>query len=121
VREIKFRAKSLLGLKPMIKGNYLYNEFSERHNIAWRPEHDNWQLCPVDGDTIGQFTGLTDKNGKDIYEGDIINSNYFKKGIVVFWRSGWHLNTGKDCHHSFNTSIHSFEVIGNIHENSEIL
>lgn len=68
-----------------------------------------------------QYTGLKDKKGVEIYEGDIVNSNYFKNASVVFWRYGWHFNAGKDNHYSFNTASHSFEVIGNIHENPELL
>jgi len=88
------------------------------------PFMQNW-ITNVKGEktkfVLEQFTGEYDKNGKEIYENDIVNSNYFKNGKVVFWRSGWHFNTGKDCHHSFNTSKHSFEIIGNIHENPELL
>lgn len=67
-----------------------------------------------------QFTGLTDKNGKEIYEGDIIESDYDKKvRFEVLYKLGgfWCQKGGI----SFPLSIYEFEVIGNIYENPEIL
>lgn len=70
---------------------------------------------------IEQLTGVKDKNGVDIYEGDICNSSYFKKAEVVFWQNSWHFKVDNFYHHSFNTAIHSFEIIGDIKENPELL
>ena len=67
-----------------------------------------------------QHTGLKDRKGRDIYEGDILNDKrlgtgkvYFNKGIGAFaWDCGtdWGVIEYWDC-----------EVIGNIHENPELL
>jgi hypothetical protein len=113
MREIKFEY-GFNSVNGIVKKVYYLHEIPFMHDKC-----DVWNMLPLF--YVRQFTGLKDKNGVDIYEGDIINSNYFKNGKVVFWRYGWHFNTGKDCHHSFNTSSHSFEVIGNIYETPELL
>ena len=84
----------------------------------------------VDLETVGQFTGLTDKNGKKIFEGDILKFSYtgknhgvegteavvFKNGkFGVEW--GWHREMVA-LDGFANTTI---EVIGNIHDNPELL
>ena len=74
---------------------------------------------------IMQYTGLNDKNGKEIYEGDIVGFKWTKRLYVVTyriydasfilendeWEEAIHLSLDKD----------DFEVFGNIHENPELL
>jgi len=77
-----------------------------------------------------QFTGLEDKNGKEIYEGDIVNAQYnissfFKKVCVYFENGCFYVD---DKNPKQNLSIGYFfrekkeiEVIGNLYENPELL
>ncbi|MDB1562981.1 YopX family protein [Pediococcus pentosaceus] len=75
-----------------------------------------------------QFTGLTDVNGKDIYEGDIIKSNYKyaqpKSSQIIVedgnsYILGEDLATGNEM--LVSDHIGEIEVIGNVHTNSELL
>ena len=83
-------------------------------------------------ETVGEYTGLPDKNGKKIFEGDIVKHyNNSDKGFdigVLYWDetfSQWKRTSIGNFHHSsFTYSISrscEYEVIGNIHDNPELL
>ena len=80
------------------------------------PEIDKF---PVYSDTVGQYTGLKDKNGTRIFEGDIVNCNYFC-GVVYFYEGAWCVSE-KDKYPEDLYDLISLEVIGNIHDNPELL
>ena len=83
---------------------------------------------PVVPETVGQYTGLKDKNGKRIFEGDILD-HYAQSDIivnrgVVFWdeknaRWAHKLRTMNPCFYMYKSE--AFEIIGNIHDNPELL
>lgn len=80
------------------------------------------------GLVIEQFTGLTDANGKEVYEGDIIKSNYKyaqPKVSLVIREDGNSYIVGEDMATGnemlVSDHIGEIEVIGNVHENSELL
>ena len=77
-------------------------------------------------DTVGQFTGLLDKNGKEIYEGDIVKCGDFVYQVVYDGKrfASFTLHRKEDVFlHYFGEAIEAedCEVIGNIHDNQELL
>lgn len=75
----------------------------------------------VDPETVGQFTGLTDKNGKKIFEGDIVKRPDSIRSFQVMWNMDfpafWLFR--QSCYMSLLTDC--VEVIGNIHDNPELV
>lgn len=78
-------------------------------------------LREVYPETVGQYTGLTDKNGKKIFEGDIIRSNS-ERGYIEYYPNDCAFEVVDD--HGFYwliSEMSNIEVIGNIHDNPELL
>lgn len=98
-----------------------------------RVDNGEWvygYLCEVIPETVGQYTGLTDKNGKKIFEGDIVHciSNTDCGNCVVIFEEGEFRLIPDRYYKTYTTgggyhAIRCFikEVIGNIHDNPELL
>ncbi len=87
-----------------------------------------WSRTPVDSDTVGQYTGLRDKNDVKIFEGDIVKGHYYKAGVrkrlvgkVAFGYNGWIIEGLKQYKGTAERLTVSYEIIGNVHENPELL
>ena len=145
MREIKFRAMELpsdhvlgLGYKPkMVYGT----GFLKDPVNTWLICNDEKQAIAfgqkqriINPETVGQFTGLDDKNGKEIYEGDVVRDGFNSVRTIKWFdslgydgggamHSGFYFDETYDGRGELNYHNHmtDCEILGNIHENPESL
>ena len=80
----------------------------------------SWEDYEVDPETVGQFTGLLDKNDKKIYEGDILPIGE-DRYVCEFVEGGFEFRDMRDNRLIPKAIVHHTEVIGNIHDNPELI
>ena len=110
MREIKFRAYSHRA-KKMYQWEDLTNE--EIGDMLRNPQEE-----------IMQYTGLKDKNGKEIYGGDIIQSDDYDiggKNVVEFKNGEFLQKDDKGDYWCISPDIFKTEILGNIYENKDLL
>lgn len=102
----------------------------ERHYSPWfiavPPKHpdDSGGLYNVEPESVGEFTGLEDKNGARVFEGDVVLLRFESgehKGKVVFHNGGFCLDILNNFVCLQKTPVYEFEKIGNVHDNPELL
>ena len=130
MREILYRAKAINRDNGYYRTSYKNGDWV--YGLITRLYDERFEAVPaemkntngvsgieVDYRTIGQYTGLTDKNGKKIFEGDILLVGGVQKCLVGFERGQFVVN-----HFAINVLCSrnsESEVIGNIHDNPELL
>jgi hypothetical protein len=76
--------------------------------------------CTLSKYPIMQYTGLKDKNGKEIYEGDIvIYRNFIENGLIEYLYSSFYVKY--ELGWMILSTVKDIEIIGNIHENLELI
>lgn len=120
MREIKFRGKRLNDGE-WVEGNFVKGCIDD---FAYIVEFGNKDLCrnyvEVIPETVGQYTGFDDKNGKKVFEGDILKAE-------IWWEQGGcypHTETRfieATFPNMYKNHFEKFEVVGNIYDNPELL
>lgn len=141
-REIMFRGKHVhaFSCNKKLDGVWIYGYLADDNYIMSEQGYEKM----VDPETVGQYTGLKDKNGKMIFEGDIVECNNgfdYAKGEVVFENGAFGIGTinligiSECCCDNFASlwqlywdqeimdglELYYCEIIGNIHDNPELL
>ena len=129
MREILFRGKRVDNgnwIEGYFCGKVNKSFFSSAEDCAQIIDKDLWWY-EVIHETVGQYTGLTDKNGKKIFEGDIVEGADFTVedggyGVVSFDEGAFEVS-GNNIIGTFHENYwgKEFEVIGNIHDNPDLL
>ena len=129
MREILFRGKRTDNGE-WVEGFYSAEEYNLNiRKIEYIPRIQIIGKCVSMGvitETVGQYTGLTDKNGMRIFEGDLIRSTETGETAIVQWFSEhsafmiW-CKTSNQVGFLYECEKSIIEVIGNIHDNPELI
>lgn len=132
MRTIKFRGQSIL-TDEWLYGDLVHSADKKRFAILVN-DKDSYDECEVTPETVGQLTGLIDKNGTEIYEGDLLVCDEVPKILSEVY---WNCSMSAFCFavHTITEGIDygttplgdvlnkfkSLHIVGNIHDNHELL
>ena len=134
-REIKFRGQTRRKGELIInmagdkcEANWVYGGIFPQNSggdFAIIYEQTSCEKRVVYADTVGQYIGVDDKNGKEIYEDDIVLSDDGKVGQVQWFEEHlafmiWCVTDNK-VYFAYDNDFSNIEVIGNVYENADLL
>lgn len=119
-RVVKFRGKRV------DNGKWVYGYYQELvdsvNHLYWINE-PNGDITDVVPETVGQYTGLKDRDGVEIYEGDVLIFDGYK--FVILWneeRGGFHMDYWMfDEQYDLSEFSQTSEIISNIHDDPELM
>lgn len=138
MREILFRGKTkTIAGSPYNNGKadgewvrgYLYNDVGCYKVRQFETDYADYIPYEVDPETVGQYTGIADKNGTKIFDGDIVKTKTGRLCKVYWFNSpnmcGWDLKP-IECNNPAPSEYDLFlsqnlEVVGNIHDNPDLV
>lgn len=139
MREILFKAKR------KDNGKWIEGYYQKRYDLLGNEEHlifhadsyNVWEYAEIDPETVCQFTGLCDKNGKKIWENDILMAHLDESypddvtyETVEWGVAGWVAHETSSIDREYGSvdreyldefDLEHFEVVGNIFDNPELL
>ena len=119
MREILFRGKKIDNDEWTYGFYFEHSIDGQKYSyIKYQTFDEGFVTNEVVADTVGQFTGLCDKNGRKIFEGDIVESPHGTQGVVE-WQNAecaFLVNIGDDWQTMDDCT---YEVVGNIYDNKE--
>ena len=139
MRIIKFRGKRVDNgewVYGSLRTDYLTKEVENGGCVCYISNQSRYSrdfnLEQVHPETVGQYTGLIDRNGKEIYEGDLLSANFvsaknlkaihcimtFNEATACFEAQQYWANQDKWLSLSSGHNYYLYEIIGNIHDNT---
>lgn len=134
MREIKFRGLCAIS-KEMVFGDLIHGVshkegqvfiLPNKHDLAYAKHCDPLDGVRVIPETVGQFNGRKDKNGREVFDGDLVQTKHQDLAKVI-----WHNEFTCFCYETIDKEIKGelqfvfndseVEIVGNIHENPELI
>lgn len=115
MRTIKFRAQDIASNK------WLFGDIRHHKNDVCIFEQGGNKGEQVKPETVGQFTGMLDKNSREIYEGDIVRHDENGKCYSIIYEEPMFRFAPNDDCFAFLNHPELLEVVGNIHDNKSLI